>query len=308
MDAISDILNLIKLKSSVYFRKDFLSPWGMEMDKSPHAQFHLVVWGHCYLKTGQMKKPVELYTGDIVVFPNGDSHWLADNTGNKLVAGSKVLESHRKKKQIFKGSRISTTLVCGHFEFDKDYIHPFLQSLPKLIHISGTERRRNSWIETVASIIIQETESDVPGSEIITTRLAEVLFIHILRVYLQQSKISNGFLAALKDEQINHALALIHKYPNRRWTLENIARIVGMSRSAFAAKFKEVMGITPMNYLTNWRLNKALELIKNKKLPMIEIAEQVGYSSEAAFGRAFKKQFNRTPVLMKKEYRKTLAS
>lgn len=300
MDALSDILKLIRLKSSVYFRKDFASPWGMEIGKSPFAQFHLVVRGHCYLQTDDMKDPKDLYAGDIVVFPKGKSHWLADNPVSKKIPGIKVVEAHENNETLFEGEKLSTTLICGHFEFDKDFQHPFLQSLPELIHITDTERRQLSWLETATQVIMQEADSDEPGSEVVVNRLAEVLFIQILRIYIVQSNINTGYLAALKDKQIHNALSLIHHDPKSSWTLESIARTIGMSRSAFAARFKQLTGNTPMNYLANWRMNIAKEIIKEQHLSLIEIAEKVGYSSQASFNRAFKKQFRLNPGAMRR--------
>jgi len=300
MDALSDILKLIRLRSSVYFRKDFASPWGMENDRSPFAQFHLVVRGHCFLHTKKMKEPLELYAGDIVVFPYGEPHWLADDPKNNKVPGISVVEAHQINKELFEGDKISTTLICGHFEFDKEFDHPFLHALPKLIHITDTERRQLSWLEIATNVIMQEAASDELGSEVVVMRLAEILFIQILRVYMMQNQIPYGYLAALKDKQISNALKLIHSDPKNSWTLENIARNIGMSRSSFAVRFKQLVGITPMSYVTNWRMNKARELIKNKHLPLIEIAENVGYSSEASFNRAFKKQFKRNPGAMRR--------
>jgi len=302
MDALSGILKLIRLKSSVYFRKDFASPWGMEIGKSPFAQFHLVVRGHCYLHTDDMKDPMDLYAGDIIVFPKGKSHWLADNPESKKIPGIKVVEAHKNNEILFEGETISTTLICGHFEFDKDFEHPFLQSLPELIHITDTERRQLSWLESATNVIMQEADSDEPGSEVVVNRLAEVLFIQIIRVYIVQSNNNCGYLAALKDKHIHNALSLIHHDPQNSWTLESIARTIGMSRSAFAARFKQLTGNTPMNYLTNWRMNKARELIKIRQLPLLEVAEQVGYSSEAAFNRAFKKQFSCNPGAMRRSF------
>ncbi len=300
MDALSDILKLIRLKSSVYFRKDFASPWGMEIGKSPFAQFHLVVRGHCYLQTDDMKDPTDLYAGDIVVFPKGKSHWLADDPNSKKVSGMNVVEAHQRNEDMFEGDKINTTLICGHFEFDNDFEHPFLQSLPEIIHITDTERRQLGWLETATQVIMQETDSDEPGSEVVATRLAEVLFIQILRIYIVQSKVNGGFLAALNNKQIHNALSLIHHNPKNSWTLADIAKTIGMSRSAFAARFKQLTGNTPMNYLANWRMNIAREIIKDQHLSLIEIAEKVGYSSEASFNRAFKKQFRLNPGAMRR--------
>jgi len=302
MDALSDILELIRLKSSVYFRKDFASPWGMEMGKSSYAQFHMVVRGHCWLKSKFLKNPIELYAGDIVIFLNGDEHWLADDPSNKRISGIKVVEAHHRKQELFKGKNISTTLVCGHFEFEKGFNHPLLKSLPKFLHIKDTERRELTWLETATNVIMQETGSNEPGADAVVKRLAEILLIQILRVYMLRKNVSKGYLAALKDHQINNALKLIHTKPDESWTLENIARQIGMSRAAFAAKFKHLIGITPMNYLTSWRMFKARELIRQRHLSLFEIAESVGYSSEASFNRAFKKQFKKNPGAMRKEF------
>ena len=302
MDALSDILELIRLKSSVYFRKDFASPWGMEMGKSSYAQFHMVVRGHCWLKSKFLKNPIELYAGDIVIFLNGDEHWLADDPSNKRISGIKVVEAHHRKQKLFRGKNISTTLVCGHFEFEKGFNHPLLKSLPKFLHIKDTERRELTWLETATNVIMQETGSNEPGADAVVKRLAEILLIQILRVYMLRKNVSKGYLAALKDHQINNALKLIHTKPDESWTLENIARQIGMSRAAFAAKFKHLIGITPMNYLTSWRMFKARELIRQHHLSLFEIAESVGYSSEASFNRAFKKQFKKNPGAMRKEF------
>ena len=232
---------------------------------------------------------------------NGEKHWLADKPTSNRVPGIKVVEAHQKKQKIFNGEKISTTLVCGHFEFDKEFSHPLIESLPRFIHIKDTERRELSWLETVTNILMRETDSNEPGANAVVKRLAEVLLIQILRVYLLQNEFPAGYFAALKDTQINLALKLLHTNTAQRWTLENISHKIGMSRAAFAARFKNLVGITPMNYLTRWRMLKAKELIKRKHIPLIEIAESVGYSSEASFIRAFKKQFKKNPGTMRRE-------
>ncbi len=295
MDALSDILQLVQFKSNVYFRSDFSSPWGMNVDAGPFAQFHLVVSGQCWLQADNFAAPLSLSAGDIVMFPLGDSHWLADDSRNKRTPGKQVVEAFHNQTPLFQNGVVSTTLVCGHFEFQKNLAHPFMTALPRFIHIPGTERRHLSWLEAATNVIIQEAGSDSPGSDIVSRRLAEVLFIQILRAHMLREKVAHGFFAALSDGQINAALALIHSQPQNGWTLEGIARTIGMSRSSFAARFKLLVGMTPMNYLTNWRMQKARDLLRERQLPLIDIAEQVGYTSEAAFSRAFKRQFKQNP-------------
>lgn len=305
MDALSDILRTIKLRTSVYFRADFPSPWGMDVDAGDFAQFHMVVRGHCWLKTEKLSEPIALAGGDIVLFPHGDAHWLADDPRHKRLPGRQVVEAICSDRQIFQGGNVSTTLVCGHFEFDRNFDHPFLTSLPGLIHVTDTERRDLSWLETATNVIIHEAGSAQPGADVVAERLAEVLFIQVLRTYMKQRGSSGGFLAALRDEQISHALKLIHTEPEAVWTLQNIARTIGMSRSAFAARFKKLVGVTPMDYITSWRMHKARELLSNARMPLIDIAERVGYTSEAAFNRAFKRQFQQTPGAMRRRLHET---
>ena len=132
MDTLSDILRTIHLQSSVYFRKNFYSPWGMDILAADVAQFHMIVKGQCLLYYDELSRPMKVSAGDIIVFPFGDKHWLADEIDQKRIPGMQVFEAHKKNKPLFLGEDFSSTLVCGHFEFDKDIEHPFIQSLPGL--------------------------------------------------------------------------------------------------------------------------------------------------------------------------------
>jgi AraC-like DNA-binding protein len=301
MDALSDILTSIRLKSSVYFRRDFSAPWGMKFDQSTYALFHIVVRGKCLLKFDTDKPAFELSVGDIVVFPKGNAHWIADDQKSIRVNSKDVVNAILRNRPIFSGDGNPTTLICGHFEFDGELDHPLISNLPKLIYIPDKDRRELTWLERVANLINYETDSGKAGSEVVITKLAEVLFIHILRTYMLQKNKTNDFFAALKDKQINNALDLIHGEPKNNWKLFDIAKQVGMSRSAFAQRFKNIVGLTPMQYITKWRMIKAKELLTYRQLSIIEIAEQVGYLSEAAFIRAFKRHHKINPGSMRKK-------
>ncbi len=294
MDVISDILSKVNLTSVVYFKSSFSAPWGMDIPKGPFAQFHIVTKGQCILQT--KNKSIQLFAGDIVVFPHGTSHWLADDKHSKLYNGQDVVQSILSGKSLFEGDRLSTTLVCGHFEFDKNIDHPFIKELPSMIHIDDTDMNQFFWLKNITDLVIQEASKELSGSNIIVNKLGEVLFIHTLRAYIEKYKLSTGFVAALQDERISKILKEIHSSPQINWQLDSLAKIAGMSRTSFANRFKILVGDTPFNYLTQWRLLQARELLIESDFSVGEIAERVGYQSEAAFNRVFKKRVNQTPL------------
>jgi len=300
MDALSDILKVIKLESVVYFRKNFTKPWGMEVQQGKFSQFHMVLKGNCLLKTKEFEKPKQLSAGDIVVTINGGEHWIADSENSPRVSGKSVVEEQVKDAVSYELKDATTTLICGHFEFDKTIHHPFLNSLPPTIILSSTEKRELDWLETLTNVIEQETDSSKLGSDVVVTRLGELLFIHLIRNYIAKLKISSGFLSALNDTYISLALSLMHSNPKENWTLETIARNIGMSRAAFALKFRKILGTTPIKYLTNWRMVKAKEYLSNSKLSIMQVAEKVGYYSESSFIRAFRKEYNQNPAKFRK--------
>ena len=160
--------------------------------------------------------------------------------------------------------------------------------------------QHTGWLEMVTDAIIHEAGGASPGAEVVVDRLGEVLFIQIVRAYMMKSRPPKGFLAALHDRQISEALTLIHTQPAQPWTLELLARHIGMSRSAFAARFRNLVGVTPMGYVTRWRMQKAREMLQRSRLPLIEISEQVGYTSEAAFSRVFKRVFKQNPGVVRR--------
>ena len=294
MDTLSSILNKVKLSSAVYFKSDFSSPWGMDIPKGPFAQFHIVTRGSCILKTKTTQ--IQLFAGDIVVFPLGTSHWLADQESSKRTQGMEVVTSILQGDSLFKGNQVATTLICGHFEFDRSLDHPFLTELPELIHIPDEERKELSWLESISNLVIRETGNEDSGSQLIVNKLGEVLFIHTLRAYIMKNQAKKGFMAGLKDPRMSSVLAAIHQSPANDWQLASLAKIAGMSRTSFSNHFKSLIGETPLTYITNWRIIQAQTLLKESSKSVGEIAEAVGYQSEAAFNRVFKKRVAQTPL------------
>lgn len=294
MDGLSDVLEKIRLSSAIYFQSDFPVPWGMDVPNGPFAQFHIVTDGKCLLKT--RNDLIKLSEGDLVVFPKGTEHWLADSLSSNKSPGMEVVQSIVSGDPIFQGNHVSTSLVCGHFEFDRTVKHGLIDSLPELIYITKTEMEEKDWLQNIVSLVILETKNTRQGNEVVVRKLGEILFIHALRAYIDQNEITEGFLAALKDDRISSSLKLMHDAPGESWTLDSLARKVGMSRTSLSNKFRDLVGETPMNYLTNWRILTAKELLKESDLPVREVAHKMGYQSEAAFNRAFKDRVQVTPL------------
>ena len=294
MDILSDVLSKVKLSSVVYFKSNFSEPWGMDIPKGPFAQFHIVTKGQCILKTKEAS--IQLFTGDIIVFPFGASHWLANSEKSQRYQGEEVVESILSGKSLFEGDKLSATLVCGHFEFDRNLDHPFIKELPSIIHIGDSDLRQFSWLKSITDLVIEEAGKEQSGSGIIINKLGEILFVHTLRAFIEKNKLENGFIAAIQDERISKVLKAIHKSSHQGWSLDQLARIAAMSRTSFANRFKSLTGETPFNYITRWRLLKAKVLLEESRFSVGEIAEQVGYQSEAAFNRVFKKRVSQTPL------------
>jgi len=265
----------------------------MAMDAGPVAQFHLVVRGRCWLKVGDATR--QLASGDIVVFPFGAAHALLDDPATTPIPGLRVLQAHREGQPIFDGQLEGARMLCGHFELDRELRHPLIRELPPLIHIKGMSAEQPSWLEAAVAMLVRESASDQPGAAAVVDRLAEVLFVQVLRAHLLSNAPSQGFLAALKDRRLNSALAIIHDKTHTDLSLGAIARAAGMSRSNLALRFKEVMGVTPMDYVTGWRMQRASEMLRSSRDSMADVAERVGYRSEAAFSRAFKRVFDQPP-------------
>jgi AraC-like DNA-binding protein len=300
VDVLSDIFDAVRLRGKVYFQLDYSPPWGVRMERGPLAIFHVVARGSCFFWTTGMDDPILLSAGDVVALPRGDAHWVADDPAAAMASGRRLLEAYREGRQLFGGERVAATLVCGHVELDRSFDHPLMRQLPPLIHVRGADRSEHGWLRAVASVIVEETRAMRPGYSAIVDRLSEVLFLHLHRAHLLEADSPGGYWAALSDPQINRALSLIHESPQARWTLESLAGRVGMSRTAFAVRFRESVGMPPMHYLAHWRMHKARELLRDPEPTLAAVAKMVGYGSEAAFIRAFRRRFEQNPGEMRK--------
>ncbi len=300
MDILSDLINALRLKSVVYFKHHFCSPWGMDSQKSNFAQFHMLVRGRCMLKMEGKPMPITLYSGDMVLFPHGTPHQIMDDLKTECHSGQQVVDKIINGESVFEGDEVNSTLICGHYELDKSLDHPFYQSLPEMIHLKSAELINSNDLKTIITMIIQETQSGKLGSSTVSTKLAEVLFIKAIRHFLESNTKGNSFLIALKDQKIQEVLNAIHNSPEENWSLNSLSRKAGISRTLLATKFREMVGETPMKYLFKWRMMLAKNLLQNSNQTSLEVASQIGYQSETAFNRAFKAHFDLTPHKFKK--------
>lgn len=305
MDVLNDILDTLDLKGALYFRTDFSPPWAVTVpDLEEAARFHLVVHGRCNVRIGEAV-PIDLYPGDLILIPRGRSHILADTPER---------EPQRLENMIadtgFTGTgafavgqgdaTASTKMICGHFTFRRGADHPMLRALPDHLRITSADRAGNPWLDETLRLVARRVFSDEIGAPAAVTRLSEIVFIELLRVGIDQCKELRAIVGALQDSQIGRALEIVHAEPGKPWSVESLGAAVGMSRSRFAERFSELVGMGPMAYLSDWRLQKALSLLSASRISVQEIAVAAGYRSPAAFSRAFSGKFGVAPT----EYRR----
>lgn len=299
MDLLSDILESIRLKKlkAVIYPKITVSKnsWGIEVPEDNSSQFWRLLKGTCYLKVNG-ETAIKMKEGEIFFIPHGASHQISGNPQNKCVPAAQYGKALRNGAPLFKGGDEETVLMGGHFEMDPSFKHPFINSLPKLMHIKAMQSELCFWLNNVAVFMNEEISDEQAGTKVILARLADIIFILIVRAYLKQEKIEQGFLMALKDERISNSLKSMHEFPEKEWTIEQLAAVAGMSRSLYSKEFKKSVGETPLGYLTNWRIIKSKEILSATKENISEVAAKVGYQSEAAFNRLFKAKVGVTPA------------
>ncbi len=303
MDPISDVFRTLRVRSALYFRTQLTAPWGLEVPAQPRvARFHIVVDGSCLI--GLEGREVELQRGDLAIVPKGAAHTLRSDAQSGFQPLSEVLEETAydgSNDLRHGGGGSAAVLVCGHFGFDDDIAHPVVESLPPLLHISAKQGHDFSWLDAATRALGAETAQRLPGWEVIVSRVSEMLFIQVLRIQLSSEDAPTA-IAAFSDDRLSHALQAIHESPEEEWDLETLSKKAGMSRTAFAVRFREHLGMPPMAYLTQWRLQKARAALLSSEEIVAAIAAQHGYRSEAAFSRAFHRLYGMPPAAYRKEH------
>lgn len=301
MDVLSDILDLLQLRGSLYFRTAFSPPWSVAVPALGRAaRFHLAIQGRCTVRIGA-EREIQLNPGDLIVIPGGSGHVLSDGSGGAPAMLEDVLQQSGFDGEgvlAFGGTPqpdADTKLVCGHFTFAEGADHPLLRALPSHLLVTAELRARSPWLDELIRLIAGQMFAGVPGTKASVIRLSEALFIEVIRSCADQDETLRRVLAAVGDPRIGRALGLMHRRFDQDWTLEAIAREVGMSRSRFAEQFQGLMNCAPMSYLSDLRLHQARTLLAGTGEPIQTIAQRVGYQSPAAFSRAFSNRYGHSP-------------
>lgn len=301
-DALSQILRSLRLSSGLISRGHFTAPWAVHTPAAPHAIFHAVVEGRCVARRDADLQAVGLEEGELVLFTHGDGHVVGDAEGTRSrpVGGLPSQQVGGLVQVEHGGGGALTRVLCGRFSL-QHAAAPLEELLPPVIVVRRQQSRMVEWLDTTLGLIAWELDHRRQGSDVILTRLTDILFVQVLRTYaLGLRPGEGGWLGAVHDARIARALALLHEAPEQPWTAELLARRVGMSRSAFYARFTELIAETPARYLVRWRVRTSIDLMARQELSALEVAERVGYSSEDAFARAFRRVTGQTPSAWRK--------
>ena len=309
VDVLSDILSVMRLSGTLYFRTAFTSPFGVAVPAFERvARFHYVHRGRCFAHVGNTNPHVVcLDQGDLVIIPHGEAHVLSAPLDAEPLSVDAVVEQSgfTGRGALVYGEpdpEHETQLICGHFSFDTTASHILLEALPPYIHIKDYGKVSPEWLEETLRIIGEEVNHDGLGSDLVALKLSEIIFTQALRHYLDGDGRHRRGLAGFGDARIRKALEAIHENPAKAWTVDDLASTAGLSRTAFSRRFSELVSHTPLNYLTAWRMQQARQLLIETRLPLIEVATRSGYQSESSFSRVFKKRFDRSPAEFRREH------
>lgn len=311
MDPITDIFRTMHVTAIGLHRLEATAPWGVRQENqseeevtssgkkvppSDFAHFAMLSRGNCWLSVEGNPEPVPLTGGDCFLVAKGTSIVLRDSLRTRPRSTFREIGAKANGNVVLHGGGgAPTTIVCGSLSFDRASLKPITQLLPSFILIKADEARTFA-LHTTAQALASEMAEQSPGSEVVSARLAEVLFIQVLRAHIASgSEQDKGWLRAIFDPQIGTALSAVHNSVDSPWTVESIATAAGMSRSAFAARFKELLGQTPLEYVTEWRMQKAIHLLEERDKKLVDIARSVGYESDAAFSKTFKRVVGASP-------------
>jgi AraC-like DNA-binding protein len=289
-DVLTDILNSLRMRGSIFSRASLAAPWGVESGEMPTGIFHAVVNGRAYARLAANGAPIVLERGDIVMAPFGDNHLLSDepDRATRPIGALTTVDDNGMGHLVVDGAGPATSLICGTVAFDNGEAHSVFSMLPRILHVRDTDGSMSPVVESLIELIAFEVDGRKPGSDIVVARLTEVLIIHVLREYIRNLPDGEvGWLAALRDPEIAAALGLIHARPEHPWSAQELASAVGLSRSTFFNRFKRLVGETPAQYLTRWRIHLATRMLREEGASVTATARRVGYATDAAFSNAF---------------------
>ena len=329
-DTLSDLLRAVRLRGALFFYVEGAHPWVAETPNQREVipailpgvdhmmEFHGVARGSCWAAIAG-ETPVRLDEGDLVIFPQGDAHVMSSAPGLRAKnVDPGVFFTPRPPQLPFAlnmndegdmtalldgGGRDKTTIVCGFLGCDARPFNPLLAALPRIIQMRGLAQE-SSWVGTFLRSVVEESNRKRPGGEAVLERMSEMLFVEVLRRYVDSMPAdATGWLAGMRDASVGRALAVMHDRPAHAWTIERLGEAVGLSRSSLHERFVHFIGQPPMQYLAAWRMQLAAASLRDTDAKVIEVALHVGYENEAAFSRAFRRAVGESPAAWRRERR-----
>jgi AraC-like DNA-binding protein len=298
MDVLADVLSVTRMGTTVVAQAELVPPWGLQIDPVAEAHVHVVQRGNCWLRTTSEPGYIHLGSGDLVLIRGGVGHSICDDPKTTPAPYKQVLETMPRRLASFPKSRAhETTLVfCAKYLFQAAGPHPLTALLPPLIHLPAHEAERHVQLQLLLQLLRCEAADAGNGTELVVPRLVDSLLVYTLRAWLEgQPAGAGGWFGALRDPAIAKALALIHEQPQKPWSVASLARQVAHSRPTFARRFAELVGETPVAYLTRWRMCLATKLLTETELSLEEVAARIGYETAAAFSKAFRRTYGDAP-------------
>jgi AraC-like DNA-binding protein/mannose-6-phosphate isomerase-like protein (cupin superfamily) len=289
-DTLSELLRSLRVQSTVFCLAELGAPWGFSVPRRRVASFHLVLAGEAWL-TREDADPLHLGRGDVAIVPRGDPHELRDAPGSPVTAIEAEYGDGPSWEVRLGGDGARAELMCGGFALDR--VHPLVSALPAVVHVTARDGSPPEWLAATLELLRGELPACPPGAEAVVTKITDVFLAHAIRAHVLEH--DGDTLAALADPQVAAAVRAIHERPEHPWTVRELAARVALSRSALAARFREVVGEPPMRYVTRCRLIKAAELLRDTDAPLGAVARASGYVSEVSLSKAFSRWFGVAP-------------
>ncbi len=309
LDLLSDILTKLSVHGALYFRTSLTTPWGIEVPKFENvARFHFAHRGNCLIEVTGYEHVVALEQGDLLIVPHGAAHKLycAPETRDAVLPLETVLE-----RSGYTGSGVlvyggdeddrATQLICGHFSFDPHAKHILLERLPPILHLRNYGETAGKWMEATLRVIGDEAGGQRLGGDLIALKMSEAILAQAIRSFIESDDSSKWGLNGFSDHHLARALDAFHKDPSASWTIETMARFAGMSRTNFAVQFQKKMAMSPMQYVTAWRLEIAKQCLADPSNSVSDAAERAGYASDSAFARVFRKETGLSPASFRRQ-------
>lgn len=276
-DLLSSVLSAYQLRAGVYGHPRLCGLWQHGTSGMHRGAFHLIGEGRCWLHLNEQAEPTLMEPGDLVVLPHDAWHLLS--AAPRLAGTENIIPPEQEGPQ--------TTMVCGYFQFELGDKNPVLDALPEVLLIRREAGGRA--LAALGELMLAESGGDTVGTRTVLDKLADTLFVMVIRQHINSQEDRRGVLAALADARLRKALAAIHRQPGAEWTVDSLADVAGISRSGFARHFAAVVGVSPIDYLTRWRMTRAELVLRNPQVSVASVAEQMGYEDETAFRKAFKR-------------------